>query len=186
MSLAEDFTMYYGGSYVGLKKGDDVIPFLVQEVYMKDGVLGYSQEAEEGLVFRGEEIHRGETISLDISFKDDNLILDTPNPKYIQTQRGADLWITFRPNRTTKKGITNRKIVGVNNVSNEVIIKIFSNKHHKDVIMGCYLKKDGTIFYKGLKIGEYEGDVFSIYEEASYHAKILSAEVSGCQIQLIK
>lgn len=198
MSLAEDFSMYYSGSYVGVNHEGQVVPFLVNEVYSNRDIynpsnfsreerrsMEYSKISEDSLVFRGDLLLQHETIQKDISFRDEDLILETPDPKYIKV-RGGWSWITFRPSRTTKKGITNRKLVGVPSMTSSVLRKIFSEEEHDEVISGCYLKHNGKILYKGLIIGEYEGNNFTICRDAIYHGKILERKVEGCQVTMKK
>lgn len=192
MSLAEDFSMYYGGSYVGIKRGDDVLPFLVNEVYTDSDIYSntgdseqdYSEEAEDALVFRGEIVqNNGDTRSARISYRDEDLILELPDPKYIKIRRGF-IWVTFRPSRSTKKGLTNRKVSGISNLTNEVLRKIFSKEEPEEVMFGCYLKRSGKLYYKGMEIGTFEGDNYTICKEATFHAKVLSGRLEGCQIHV--
>lgn len=175
MSLRDDFNMYYNGTWVGYRpEGSDVIrPFCVQDVAYSSRRFNPTTEAERygeqaiaALKFIGYYIQDGDFHSVEGFLGDGRFVLDNPELGYV-TVEGNKVWTTYRPHRSTKKGLCNRRVTGWPNSSrrereflvnlyNDVSTMVDSNERLFD------MRSDNTLHYKGRQIATVEGDVVTM------------------------
>ncbi|MFW3388489.1 UNVERIFIED_CONTAM: hypothetical protein RF648_21105, partial [Kocuria sp. CPCC 205274] len=119
MSLADDFAMYYGTTYIGYRNSNGRIdPFYVESVntdtslfdirnYPRDqrDSVAHGEDAYNALVFNG-SLHPAGSRSrqMSVNVNREQLVFDLPDPRYIRLN-GRYHWVSYRPNRSTKKGL---------------------------------------------------------------------------------
>lgn len=169
MSLADDYNMYYGNTYVGLPDQNGVVmPFYVTGITRGRDFNNndYGHEAMLALKFSG--IHytdRGEEEKTVVYTK---LILDMPDLGYVKYM-GRNYFLTWRPTRSTKKGLCDRRISGVNRIDPSFVKEIFKTVHEKpDVLSRQFLTEDGKVKYKGYVVGRVENNLLTVLKKFKY------------------
>ena len=204
MSLSEDFGMYFGGTFVGYRNSDGVIePFSVDTVSHDNRVLdlrelsrserdrvGYTEEAMDALVFHGSIYNGGEYASRAIKHSDPNLVLELPNSKFVKI-RNKFHWVSYRANRTTKKGLTQRRVCGLPSFTWENVLSFLSETPLPETFGNVFLKTDDDLRYKDVYIGKFIGEasadgvhVIELFPEASHLSRAVSREIPNCQITI--
>lgn len=195
--LTDDFSMYYSGTYVGLKDAAGKIqPFQIDAVTHDNSVLdfsemtraqrdraAYSQEAEDALVFHGTTIgDDGNYRNVTISHTDPNLVLDLPEPAFVKIGSNF-VWASYRANRSTKKGLTQRRICNNFRFSWENIKSFFNRTEYPEVIGGVFLRLNSDLRYKDVSIGKFiSDDAIEVAAEARHLVRFLAKELPQCQI----
>ncbi|QIN94884.1 hypothetical protein CPT_Privateer_091 [Proteus phage Privateer] len=194
--LADDFNMYYSGTYVGLKTDEGLVPFYVESVYNDDSILDFdnmsrserrdmefSVEAENALVFTGYRITSdGRQHSTQVPMTSENLVLDPPDSHYT-VYNNNPYWITYSSCRSTKKGINDRKLRGYPTFSHRFMYAFYQPQTDDRIINEVFFKRDnGDIDYKGAKIGTKDGETITIFSEAKYLIPYLNEGFPECQV----
>lgn len=197
MSLSDDFGMYYGGTYVGYRLPyGRVVPFNVESVSHDNNIFDlrsvpredrdaamFSDEALGALQFYGTIMKGPDNYeSVQVNHDDPRLVLDLPDSKFIK-YRGRYYWISYRAQRSTKKGVTNRRLTGLPNFNWEIMYLFFSNEPLEGVKGGVFLKTDDDLRYKDVYIGKFLSDTsIELFAEAAHLQRAVTREVTGCQV----
>lgn len=195
MALSEDFNMYYGATYIGYRRDDNkVVPFYVEGVSHNNDRLdleglssreynrvAYSDDAIDALDFSGViENANGDNQRITIGHNDPRLIFEMPDSKYVLL-RNVYHWISWRSNRSTKKGMCQRRISGAPQFNFNLAKAMFDETPAAGVIGNCLLHKGEELHYKGVIIGSWIGDEISLVPEASHLLKLVNKEIPECQ-----
>ena len=200
MSLSEDFGMYYNSTYVGYRKPDgSVVPFYVESVEHDNDVLdlssldgqaysaiAYSDVALNALRFYGILTNSdGRNMGKSVCVNEGKLVFELPDSRYIK-YLNQYYWVSYRAQRTTKKGISARRITGVPNFDYTVVAAMFSEVNDENIIGNCFLKKGDELHYKGVHVGDYGegGDSIVLVPEASHLVRPVQRELPQCQISV--
>lgn len=192
--LRNDFEMYYSGSYIGVlnEETGKVNPFYVESMDYDsnygDGSVR-NPEAVNGLVFRGQEIidARGTTRRRSITgLENEQLVTELPDLGYVMIN-GRFQWITYRPNRTVKKGICGRRLT-THHCDSRVMWAIY-HQSENGRISKDYIKRelgDGTFLeYKNQIVGRYLSETeIEIEPEMEFQLSRIREENPECQIQV--
>ncbi len=197
MNLVDDFRMYYSDTWLGVKRGDKIHPFYINNItWDRDAFVGDHHRLEDVygngeniscIVFEGYEVtdEEGETSPLTLRKDSSELVLDPPILGYVKVGGVRWGWCSLVPSHTAKKGICSRKLsIGSVANSHSDIFRLF-NTHpddHEELINRDTLVRDGTLFYKGFKVGKVEGSIFYLLSEAMFLSTMLQKDVDGCQI----
>lgn len=201
MSLSEDFGMYYGSTFVGYRNRDgEIEPFSIDTVSFDERVLslrelsraerervGYTEEAMNALVFHGAVYNGGSYEARAIKHSDPNLVLELPDSKFVKI-RNTFHWVSYRANRTTKKGLTQRRVCGLPSFTWENILEFLSEKVHPETFGNVFLKTGDDLRYKDVYIGKFIGEptdgghIIELFPEASHLSRAVSREIPNCQV----
>lgn len=188
MALHDDFAMYYNGTYVGYRKEGDVVPFYIEAVDTDRSLFDFSEASEaemfgdqalSALTFYGNIDGNRATINHD----DPNLVLEMPDSKYIQF-RGRYYWVQWRANRSTKKGMGQRRLSGIPQFNSEIARAMFSEHAAPNVIAGCLLRQNNELHYKGVVVGSINGNEVVLVSEAAHLLRFVSREMQECQVSV--
>lgn len=188
MALHDDFAMYYNGTYIGYRDDDDIVPLLVDSVRTDISVFDYhdasdkeiySDEALNALVFYC-VMHNGEVTT--VKYNDPNLVLEMPDSQYIELN-GRYYWVSWRASRSTKKGLTGRRLTGAPRFGYIIAERMFSTKPVENIFGGCMAKVGADLMYKGVLIGEWVSDTeLEINHEAQHLVKYINKEIPDCTV----
>ncbi len=192
--LQRDFEMYYSGSYIGVMNEETgkVNPFYIETVGYDsnygDGSVR-NPEAVNGLVFSGSEVidSRGNVRRRTVTgLENPLLVTELPDLGYINLS-GQLHWVTYRPNRTVKKGIVNRRLT-INHIDSRIMWGIY-NQEDNGRISKDYAKRtlgDGVFLeYKNQIVGKFLSDTeIEIEPEMEFQLSRIQEENEGCQIQI--
>ncbi|QQG33701.1 hypothetical protein PQC34_gp033 [Cronobacter phage A24] len=188
MALHDDFAMYYNGTYVGYRKEGDVVPFYIEAVDTDRSIFDYSEATESemfgdlalsALTFYGNI----DGNRVNINHDDPNLVLEMPDSKYIQF-RGRYYWVSWRANRSTKKGMGQRRLSGLPHFNTEVARAMFSERSAPNVIAGCLLRQNNELHYKGVVVGSINDNEVVLVPEAAHLLRFVSREMQECQVSV--
>lgn len=189
MALHDDFAMYYNGTYVGYRKEGDVVPFYIESVDTDRSMFDFTEATESemfgdlalsALQFYGNI--GGNRVC--IGHDDPDLVLEMPDSKYIQF-RGRYYWVSWRANRSTKKGMSQRRLSGLPQFNNEVARAMFSEQPAPNVIAGCLLRQNNELHYKGVVVGSINDNVVELVPEASHLSRFVGREMPECQVTIL-
>ncbi len=194
MQLQRDFEMYYVGSYVGAKLEEDgqIYPFYIESVSYDtdygDGSVR-NPEAVNGLVFSGYIVtgEDGNTRRHSITgLENPLLVTELPDLGYVKVG-GRLQWITYRPNRTVKKGIVNRRLT-LQFLDSRIMWGIY-NQATNGRISKDYVKRelgDGVFLeYKNQIVGKFNSDTeIEIEPEMEFQLSRIQEENEGCQVTI--
>lgn len=170
MSLAEDFNMYFGGTYVGLADQHGVIrPFWVTSVARGRDFNNndYSEAAVNALRFTGTH-YRNEDMEEEKTVPYGKLVLEMPDLGYIE-HRGKFYYLTWRPTRSTKKGLCDRRISGVNRLDYNFVRSIYETVHkNPNPLARQFCIQEGKVAYKGYLIGTVDNKLLKIAKKFKY------------------
>lgn len=195
MSLHDDFGMYYNNTYIGVQQASGVVlPMWVDHVsndsekfnlrnypqnrrrQMEHGEEAYNALVFNGNVYDGRNYHQ-RSISMDSNL----LIFDLPDPKYIKI--GSNFhWVSYRANRSTKKGMNERRWSSNTPLNATSAFQMFNNNQHDEVIGGIFLKRGNVLCYKGVCIGDLADTAVDLYPDAAHLQRVLEQEWPECQI----
>ena len=173
---AGDLNMYYSETYVGFRVGGHIVPFYVRGV----------TSTRSGPKFVGHIVNwdNGEDRSAEVLFGDDNLILETPEIGYAKVGRSY-VWLTLAmTQRSTKKGLTSRRLDGEVRLNDAVALEIY--KRHEEV-NGDYIRlhfhrKSGTLEYKGVPVGTISDNTLSLKRKFRYLTRYINRIYSRLSI----
>lgn len=190
MSLARDFVNYYGSTFVGYRRreGDPLIPFYVRDVRVGRNRNGedYSVEAMNALRFVGCTVENGVEQDCEVTLSSGKLELEMPELGYVTLGNGRTYWLSFRPQRSMRKGLCSRRVEGLGgmNLGSEVATAIYKAHNEKpDPLQRHFHLKDGKVNYKGREVGTYQGDNYNLYVPYRYLTHFLR-KVFGEVIQV--
>lgn len=198
--LHDDFGMYFGGTFVGYRNSDGkVYPFQVghvsndDELYDRNSVprdqrdrADHGDDAHNALVFHGTAfLPNGRTREMSVHLNRGQLILELPDSRYIKLGE-RHVWVQYRSNRSTKKGIESRKLVLPRSIGfdHRVVAALYDESPDNLVFGGVFLKcSDGRLEYKGVTIGEIDvRNNISLDPDAQHLQRTLQREIPNCQI----
>lgn len=172
MSLRDDFNMYYNSTTVGYRVDGLLVPFVITDIRMGRGFDNddFSNEAVSALKFSGYYNNdRGQVIEVTVPHDDENLVLEMPELGYI-LYRDKPMFLYWKPQRSTKKGMCGRRISGHNGRFNyemsQIIYKMVNDNPME--LTRYFLKHENNLHYKGRIIGTYEGDVITLKKGFHY------------------
>lgn len=190
MALYEDFNMYYSSTYVGYTdESGDNHAFFVDHVTYDREVYDFeahqnSELEKDSLLFIG-WLTDGQTRK--ISINDPNLSLEMPNSQYIRNN-GMLVWVSWTANRSTKKGMAARRIKTTPihmRLTHSVAESMFSQNPQEDIFSEVLAKDGDHLVYKGVTIGNWEGQVITLDSSASYLKAFVEEEVQGCLVNIV-
>lgn len=173
MSLASDFHMYYNETFVGMATPNGVVPLYVTNVsfdrnanidrethdpnameHLMFHVYDVIEDPEEG-GFRYSSNHRPVSIN--------DLILDMPKLGYYTVGGEGKVWISYNPQRSTKKGFTFRRTTwrSESNSRRLRLVKEIFADNRSDFERNFHFVRDRgfqRIMYKGVNIGRMNTD----------------------------
>lgn len=174
MSLASDFHMYYNETFVGVhNQAGEVLPFYVVNVSFADGTEfngdDHDPELMDSLVFHGHDIVGNSDDGYRYSDRPRSLpitecILDIPKLGYFEVPGEGKLWLSYNPQRSTKKGFTFRRTNyrgdGGNNRRLRLVKQVYAD-NRSDFERNFLFIKDRAvqrIMYKGVNVGRINSD----------------------------
>lgn len=190
MSLADDFRMYYGESYIAFTGADGVTrPAYVTGVDLpnrfnpSNTTEQYGIEAVQRLRFHIMVIHNGdfdESQERTETLEGGRIDLELPELGYIMDGR-TPRYLMYRPVHMSKKGLVGRRLRGVSNMGNRVAIAIFDaiRKEPNNVARQFYFHENGELHYKGRVVGKHEENNVTLRTEVKYLAPIMESCFSG-------
>ncbi|UZV39709.1 hypothetical protein APT65_00106 [Trabzonvirus APT65] len=180
MSLAEDFNMYYGNTYVGLPDRNGVVmPFWVTGISRGRDFNNndYGEDAVKALKFSG--IHFTDQGDEEKTVVYTKLVLEMPELGYFNYQ-GRNFFLTWRPTRSTKKGMCDRRIAGTNQLTSDFVKQIYKTVHAKpDSLSRQFLTENGKVRYKGYVVGNVENQLMTILKKFKYIVPYLKKVVGN-------
>ena len=124
MSIRDDFSMYYRGTYIGARQADGtVVPFFVDNV--DGGGRDYSETSKNSLVFLGRSVLAEDVEFGQIRMDSGNVVLELPELGYIQ-HRGSHYWLRYRPQHIASKGLTGRRVAGLMQINDHIARAIYA------------------------------------------------------------
>lgn len=197
MSLHDDFGMYYNNTFIGLQQRDGrIFPLWVESVSNDSDLFNlrnfpsaqrvaaeHGDEAYNAMVFNGTKFNGRGTSSASAAVASENIIFDLPNPKYIKVDNNY-YWCSYRANRSTKKGLCDRRFSSTLRLTNKVAYAMFNDEPDENIIGRVFLKNGNKLDYKGVPIGNLEGTAVTLYREAAHLERVLQQEWPECQITL--
>lgn len=198
MALSDDFGMYYCSTYVGYRDPEHgVLPFQIEAVTHDNNVMnlramsgsdretvGFSDAALDALVFHGTVRYpSGDYVNKSVHHSDARLILELPDSKFIK-YRNRFHWISYCANRSTKKGITSRRMTGLPVYDWDTLAAFFSEESYPEVSGGVFLKTDDDLRYKDVYIGKFVGEGIELFPEAAHLVRSVTREYPGCQVEV--
>lgn len=195
MALSDDFGMYYCSTYVGYRDPEHgLLPFQIEAVTHDNNVmnlramsasdretLGFSDDALDALVFHGTVRYpNGNYENRSVPHTDDKLVLELPDSRYIKW-RNRYYWVSYRANRSTKKGLTSRRVCGMPVFDWDTIAEFFSERKYPEVSGNVFLKTDDDLRYKDVYIGKFVGEGIELFPEAAHLLRSVSQEYPECQ-----
>lgn len=160
MSLREDFRNYFCSTFVGVRIGNQILPYRIDDVTDNSdfGRGDFTDAHKAHLKFQGTLFvpATGRTEEKRFNVTDERLVLETPPIGYYRDQRGRVRWVRYRASRNRLKGIHGQKLIGLNcPVSHAVLFKLFNPEFEGLVNMHLYISPiSGVIFYKGVAVGK--------------------------------
>lgn len=173
MSLASDFHMYYNETFVGYINSEGVVcPFYVTNVVFDSNAdLGrddHDPQLTEHLIFQGHDVINDEDEGYRYSQRNrsipiHDLILDMPKLGYYNAPGDGNIWISYNPQRSTKKGFTFRRTtyrVDGNSRRLNLVCNIFKDTRSDFERNFLFVRDRGfqRIMYKGANIGRLNHD----------------------------
>lgn len=197
MSLHDDFGMYYNGTYIGYRQNNGtVLPFLVDSVSNNSDMFSlrnypaherqrmeHGEEAHNAMVFNGSIIGTGRNNrnGRSVGMSEDRLVFDLPDPRYVKFDN-LYYWVSYRANRSTKKGMCSRRINCQLNFGDTLATLMWDNTPDANIVGGCFLKHGNKLDYKGVPVGELDGVNVVLYSEAAHLSRLLQQEWPECQV----
>ena len=157
--LQDDLHMYYGSTYVGYMLRGKLMPFYVEDV-RQTGINpnNFTEEAVRRCTFMGRVLKdNGDfTDVMQGTVEEGTIVLDMQELGF--TQVGDSVrWLSWRPNRSTKKGLCGRRVDGFGNnneLNRNFVIGIFKSWRDKSVMERMFhVDDDGNLLYKNFQIG---------------------------------
>lgn len=197
MSLSDDFRMYFGDTWVGYRLDGVVLPFLVQEIRLRESEftgdirntsdMYGNHENLRALQFRGYIIRNrsGSTEEITAQYNDENLVLETPDLGYTKLSNGKWVWVSVAPSHSVKKGLCDRRLNHPLVLDHQPdVYSLFCTRpeDYEELVTRDLLIKDEIIFYKGKQVGVVENGVYQIPSELPLLGKILTQEIEDCQL----
>lgn len=195
MSLHDDFGMYYNGTFIGYRQNNGkVIPFAVDSV-SNDGDLfslrnypssqrprmEHGEEAYNALVFNGTLYDGRNRNGRSVGIAEDRLVFDLPDPKYVKVGNQYH-WVSYRANRSTKKGMCSRRIACALAFSDQIAALMYDETPDENVIGRVFLRNGSKLDYKGTPVGQLDGVNVTLFTEAAHLSRVLQQEWPECQI----
>lgn len=190
MAMSDDFHMYFNGTYVGLNREGYIMPFYVEMIENDSSIFDYDDHPESewfgelalsALNFRGILTDTdGRNRQVVINHDDPDLVLEMPDSKYIQ-YRQRYYWVSWKANRSTKKGLCSRRLVGLPNFNYDVAAAMFSIEPVPNVYGGCLLIQGNELHYKGVVVGSVDGEAITLVPEAAHLLRLVTREIPQCQ-----
>lgn len=188
MSLASDFNMYYSETFVGLQTPNGLVPLYVHAVSFDSNANidfdTHDPNAMEHLMFHVHDIvdHPEEGITYSsnsrrVSIND--LVLDMPKLGYYDIPGEGRVWLSYNPQRSTKKGFTFRRTTwrGDSNRRRLNLVRQVFSDTRSDFERNFHFVRDRgfqRIMYKGLNVGRLNPDNdIRLHPEAGYLREIV-------------
>lgn len=199
MSLHNDFGMYYSGSYIGvIQESGEILPFYVECVTNNRSLFDlnsiprsyrareeYGDAAYNALVFHGNLYgSNGRVKAYHACVATNTLVFDLPDPKYIKINNQY-YWCSYRSNRSTKKGLCDRRFSSNIQLSSDVAYSLFNEIEDENIIDGIFLRHGNKLDYKGIPIGGINGTDVALCAEANHLSKVLQKGWPECQITVM-
>lgn len=195
MSLHDDFGMYFGNTYIGVRQSNGkVYPMWVESVQNDSDLFNlrsipssqraaaeHGDEAYNALVFYGNVFNGRSRNHREVGMASDTLVFDLPDPKYIKVG-DAYHWASYRANRSTKKGLSDRRFSCSVRLTEQIAMAMFNDVEDENIIGGIFLRNGNKLDYKGVPVGDVDGVNVVLYAEAAHLARVLTAEWPECQI----
>lgn len=169
MSLARDFVNYYGNCYIGFRPNvnSPLLAFYVTNVNTgrNFGDGDYTDEAMDALRFSGYYVLDGERREINnTTLGAGKIDVEMPELGYIR-YRDRDLYLTFRPQRSMRKGLCGRRVEGCQgNLGDAMAEAVYASvQHQPDSLRRQFAITDGSLMYKGRKVGTSVGDNFEVF-----------------------
>ena len=172
MSLASDFHMYYNETFVGMVTPDGLVPLYVANVTFNGSANidfeTHDPNAMEHLMFHVHDIVEDDDEGLRYSNRSravsiNELVLDMPKLGYYSVPGENRTWISYNPQRSTKKGFTFRRTTWRSDSNNRrlrLVREIFADTRSDFERNFHFIRDRGfqRIQYKGVNIGRLNAD----------------------------
>ena len=146
MALANDFANYYNNTYIGYYHRGQLYPFFVSAVHGGRGDNIEALKVDGYFLLNGERQFRDNVL-----MKKENIELELPELGYVVIRNQAR-WLRYRPQRTMSKGLSGRRMMGVQ-MSDAVASAIYERATENPLALQ-FLAHDGRVLYKGRVIGQ--------------------------------
>lgn len=172
MSLQADFGNYYGGTWVRFSSNGKIFPFYVDHVRTGNDFADedYSEESINNLRFVGNILGEDGRLRQATKTISEGLVLKMEELGYI-TYQDRKVWLSWRPQRSTKKGLCGRRISGSperNQLSASIVKEIFDSWEKTTPLQRQFATNEGNLLYKGREVGTVDGDNYELLPEFSY------------------
>lgn len=172
MSLCDDFGMYYNNTYVGYMHRGKVLPFFVTSVSRGRNFEDndYSEQAVENLIYRGHVLHPdGEFRDGMGSVAEGKIVLDMQELGYVTVPGRPPVWLSWKPQRSTKKGLCHRRVDGVRgDINRRMAQGVFDMWGNTNIVERQFAVDGEELLYKGRSIGTKIGDTFTVRPQYQY------------------
>lgn len=195
--LHDDFGMYYNGTYIGVRQASGKVNVMYVESVQNDDerfnlrsypsgrarqAAEFGDDAYNAMIFHGNVSGAGsQRHSRSIPVSSGQLVFDLPDPKYIKIENNY-YWASYRANRSTKKGLSDRRFSCNTRLTPRVAYAMFNDIEDENIIGGIFLRNGNKLDYKGVPVGDVDGVNVTLYAEAAHVAKVLQKEWPECQI----
>lgn len=187
MSIISDMDLYYRRTYLGYQCPNGVVkPFSVENTAVRRELLDENGDIDieslsndlhvnhdsiktslcfYGYMYNSNGDHDGQ---ITINFDDPNLLWDLPELGYVKIGNRWS-WMNYKAIHSAKKGFYLDRVNSKGSIrSTKNVYQVFNTRldevnPHKDLVM-----KDDKLFYKGLHIGQQDGEIINLRPQASY------------------
>lgn len=169
MSLVDDFSLYYRGSYIGFRGNDGrVRPFYVEGVNRTQRFDGHGEENLQYLKFIGTVMDQDDSQEWPDEITYNEAVLQLPDLGYVKSGQRM-LWLSYRSLRQAAKGLTARRLNGAS-LTHSLAKQIYRAMHDQpdSTARQFHFFSNGDVGYKGRKIGSCSENLVTISSEAQY------------------
>lgn len=183
MSLRDDLERYFAGTWVGFMVNGVSTPMYVQGMDRPRGVSSddYSLDAMDQHKFIGYRVQPdGTRVECNGTIRRGNINIEMKELGYV-VDGNQPLWLSWRPNRSTKKGLCCRRTHGLpanmnsgDFISDSIAASIFEMWNTTNAVERQFHKSEGGILlYKGHEIGTHDNEGFTVKPDYRYLRKAI-------------
>lgn len=153
MSIMSDFHMYYRNSLIGVRRGDQVLPF-----YCNGVTASGSENDISRLIYNGAIITDSRGHTEDTQVRQSDIVTSLPEIGYIKPGRNP-MWLSYRAVRGNSKGIIRDRLDGDGfvDLTTKIMYSIYNPEFEGRFGQHCCIHQD-KVMWKGAQVGRMQGD----------------------------